>query len=164
MFLGVRACLRVFVRAAASLDHVTGVGSGAAAAVRTQQAVDVGGVVGGEIPHDGSTLQTHAGSISGRPPAGTSTLSHRNHRDGGVPAAPSILLNFMFSHATAAMFNINKCIDSHRASEQAPPPSERPALTCPDGLCGPSCWETWSVCLGRPDSSGGRASATQSLS
>lgn len=41
------------------MDHVCSVGSGAAAAVRTQQTVDVSRVVSREIRGVGSTLQTH---------------------------------------------------------------------------------------------------------
>lgn len=47
------------VRAPLLLDHVCSVGSGAAAAVRTQQTVDVCRVVSREVGGVGSTLQTH---------------------------------------------------------------------------------------------------------
>lgn len=41
------------------VDHVGGVGSGAAAAVRTKQTVDVSRVVSREVGRVGSTLQTN---------------------------------------------------------------------------------------------------------
>lgn len=46
-------------RAQFLLDHVSGVGSGATAAVQTQQAADMSRVVSGEVRRVGSTLQTH---------------------------------------------------------------------------------------------------------